>query len=516
MTKIELQIHDNVITTLQKIRSINDSGVDLVIPEGSVLFENILNLKLIEKYGEERDISIQMSTESEVGSNLLSMLNGKGAGETFTTTLPTEEGNLTAQIETLETEDVSSSPKKGFGLPKISFPKIDLRKSGFFLAGIPILFVLGYVFAGLRLPKANIKISVHSQPLTRSITIKVKANTETSSEQKILKGQTLSVSMDSFKEIDTTGEKLVGEKAQGEITVYNKTDVDLELEEGEELSYKGKSTDLVYYLKDSVTVPARAPEDPLDPASLLLPGEAVVEIVAADIGESYNIDENSNLEFEEYKKSEIEGKSKEDIDGGKSEIVKMVSEEDKTNLSDQLVSETTTTAEEDIKKQATSKQDVIEGSTQSNVTNESFSHEVDDETEKLSLTQSVYAEGLVYSKEELDNLLDGMVEDLIPEGFVLSEEDREVNVEILGNSTSSILSSAEADLQVTLKAQVVPDIKEKALKEELQGKGSKEVERILGSVKNVKSYEFQLSPIIPLFRKVPKNTQRINIDLEIN
>ena len=137
MTKIELQIHDNVITTLQKIRSINDSGVDLVIPEGSVLFENILNLKLIEKYGEERDISIQMSTESEVGSNLLSMLNGKGAGETFTTTLPTEEGNLTAQIETLETEDVSSSPKKGFGLPKISFPKIDLGKVASSLLAYP-------------------------------------------------------------------------------------------------------------------------------------------------------------------------------------------------------------------------------------------------------------------------------------------------------------------------------------------------------------------------------------------
>ncbi|MFC1625004.1 hypothetical protein ACFL15_01425 [Patescibacteria group bacterium] len=516
MTKIELEIHDNVVTTLQKIRGINDSGIDLIIPDGAVLFENILNLKLIEKYGEERDISIQMTTDSDIGNNLLSMLNGKGSGEAFTSSLPSEEESLATQIETLETESSSPTSKRKIMFPKISLPKISLKQNGVVLAAIPALFILGYILAGIKLPRANIKINVHSQPLTRSITIKVKANTETSSEQKILKGQTLSVSMDGFKEIDTTGEKLVGENAQGEITVYNKTDTELELEEGEELSYKGKSTDLVYYLKDTITVPARAPEDPLDPASPLLPGEVTVEIVASDIGESYNIDEGSNLEFEEYKKSEIEGKSKEDIDGGKSEIVKIVSEEDKTNLSDQLISETTSAAEKDIKKQASSKQNMIEGSTQSSVTNESFSHEVEDETDKLSVTQSVYAEGLVYSKEELDNLLDGMVEDLIPEGFVLSEKDREVSVEVLGNSTNSILSSTEADLQVTLKAQVVPNIKEESLKEDLQGKGTKDVEKILGSVKNVKSYEFKLSPIIPFFRKIPKNTQRININIEIS
>ena len=514
MTKIELEIHDNIITTLSKIRDINDSGIDIVIPQGSVLFENILNLKLIEKYAEEREISIQMSTESDVGNNLLSMLNGKSGAETFTTSLPTEEENLAAQIDALETGVVTPSTKKGFRIPKVSLPKLNIIKIRTFVVLLPLLIVLGYIFAGLRFPRANIKISVHSQPLTRSITIKVKANTETDSEQKILKGQTLSVSMDGFKEIDTTGEKLVGEKAQGEITVYNKTDTEIELDEGDELSYKGKSTDLVYYLKDSVTVPAR--EDPLDPADPIIPGEATVEIVASDIGESYNIDGNSNLEFEKYKKSEVEGKCKEDIDGGMSEIVKIVSEEDKTTLSDQLISETTSSAETDIKKQASSKQSVIDGSTQSSVTNESFSYEVDNETDKLSLTQSVYAEGLMYSKEELDSLLDGMVEDLIPEGFVLSEKDREVNIEVLGNSTSSILSSTEADLQVTLKAQVVPDIKEESLKEQLQGKGSKEVEKILGSVKNVKSYEFKLSPSIPFFQKVPKNVRKINISIEIS
>lgn len=512
MTKIELEIHDNVITTLNKIRNINDSGIDIVIPEGSVLFENILNLKLIEKYAEERELSVQMSTESEIGNNLLSMLNGKGGTETFTTTLPAEEENLADQINALETEPVASPTRRKFYFPKITIPKLHIKNTGVFIFILPILIIVSYVLAGLVLPKANIKIGVNSQPLTRSITVKVMTDTETDPAQKVLKGQTLSVSLDGFKEIDTTGEKLVGEKAQGEITIYNKTDTEVELNKGDELSYKGESADLVYYLKDDVTVPA---EDSTDLDNPIL-GTATVEIEASEIGESYNIDEDSKLEFEDYKKSELEGKASEDIDGGKSELVRIVSEEDRTTLSDQLVSELTASAEGDIKKQASSKQSVIEGSTQANITNESFSNDVDDETDKLSLTQSVYAEGLIYSKEELDSMLDGMVKDLIPEGFVLSDKDREVSVEVLGNSTNSILSSTEADLQVTLKAQVVPDIKEDSLKEELKGSGTKDVEKILGSVKNVKSYEFKLSPSIPFFQKVPRQADRINIAIEIN
>ena len=114
----------------------------------------------------------------------------------------------------------------------------------------------------------------------------------------------------------------------------------------------------------------------------------------------------------------------------------------------------------------------------------------------------------------MDDLLDQLVQDLIPEGYVLSDEDREVKTEALGNSTSSILNSKEADLQVTLKTYVIPNINVEDLKKQLLNKKPEEAQKVLGSIRNIKTYELKISPSIPLFKKVPSDTSQIIIDIE--
>lgn len=34
MTRLELEIHDDALAAVNKIKSLNDSGVELIIPEG--------------------------------------------------------------------------------------------------------------------------------------------------------------------------------------------------------------------------------------------------------------------------------------------------------------------------------------------------------------------------------------------------------------------------------------------------------------------------------------------------
>jgi hypothetical protein len=85
---------------------------------------------------------------------------------------------------------------------------------------------------------------------------------------------------------------------------------------------------------------------------------------------------------------------------------------------------------------------------------------------------------------------------------------------VLGNSTNSVLSSTEADLQVTLKTSVVPIIDKVKIVESMAGKTKSEAQKILGSVKDVKNYEFKVVPNVPLFNKVPKDTGRIELTIE--
>ena len=49
MRKIILEIHDDILKVLETLESNQDDVVELEIPEGSVLFDNIVNLKILQK-----------------------------------------------------------------------------------------------------------------------------------------------------------------------------------------------------------------------------------------------------------------------------------------------------------------------------------------------------------------------------------------------------------------------------------------------------------------------------------
>jgi hypothetical protein len=501
MTKIELQQTDNVLTTINKIRAVDDENIELQIPKESVLFENILNLKLIEQQAEKIEKTVSLNTEDEIGNILLDSLSGKEIGY---------------MIENIEIDSEEPEPEKKLELPRPKLPRFKIPSFKRFIKGpIIILFILAilvgsFVFYGMTAPEAKASITVGSQPFTRSITIKVKADTGTNVGEMILRGTKITATVEESLEKETTGTKIVGEKAEGEVKIFNYTTEEIELEKGDTIIYKGKSTDLEYVLKDDVEIPANFLEDLADPSSLK-PGEAKVEIEAKEIGDAHNIDEDKSLEIDDYDSDELTAKTEEDISGGKSEEIKIVTEEDRNNLSNELRSVSLQKAEDSIKNKLGTGQNLIDGSTQTNIVSESFSAEIDDEAEKISLTQKVTGEALVYTQNELNNFIDEYFKNVIPENHYMPDKDKEVKVEILGESTNSTLNSGEADIQVTLRSIVIPDIKEDEVKESLKGKTNEEAKNIIEGLKNVEYYEFSISPVVPFFSKVPNDTERIEV-----
>jgi hypothetical protein len=504
MMKLELQQTDNILTTINKIKAIDDENIELIIPSESVLFENILNLKLIQHQAEKMQKTVNLITEDEIGNILLDSLSGK------------EISYMLEDFE-LEPELAQEEPEKKIELPKPKLPNIKLPSFPKFKKG-PVLIILilvvlagSFIFYGMTAPEAKASITVGSQPFTRSITIKVRSDTSTNVEDMVLKGTKIYASIEESLEKETTGTKIIGEKAEGEVKIFNRTTSEIELEKGDKLTYKGKSTDLNYYLKDDVEIPASTPEDPLDPESKMIPGEATVDIEAEEIGDAHNIDEDKSLEISDYDTDELVARTEEDISGGKSEEIKIVTEEDRTSLSEELSSISLQKAEESIRNKLGLGQNLIEGSTQTRIVSENYSAEVDDEAETISLTQSVTGEALVYHENDLNNFIDEYFKNVIPENHYMPDKDKEVKVEILGESTNSTLNSTEADIQVTLRSIVIPDIKEEEVKESLRGKTNEEAKNIIEGLKNVEYYEFSISPVVPFFSKVPKDTNRIEV-----
>ena len=86
----------------------------------------------------------------------------------------------------------------------------------------------------------------------------------------------------------------------------------------------------------------------------------------------------------------------------------------------------------------------------------------------------------------------------------MPDKDKKITVNILGQSASSVLNSTEADIQVTLSSIIIPDIKEDDVRENLKGKTNEEANQYIDGLKNVESYEFNISPVVPFFSKVRK------------
>ncbi len=505
MTKLELEVHDDALSAINKIKNLNDSGIELIIPEGSILFDNIISLKLISQAADKNQKVIQFTTTDEIGASLIAMLEE-----------PTGQAGQNYQEREPEQMPGVIPEKSRFVFKKPAFPKIRLPKfkSGLVLPAIILAVLIGMIFVLSKKPVAYAKVLLNSQPLTRSTTVKVKHGGTTDAAKMELKGQTLDTNVEITDEVPTTGEKLVGKKAEGEASIYNKTDAEIKLDKGSKLNYDEK--DLVYVLDDDITVPAREeqpnPDDPLTQIYKL--GEATVKITAGDIGDSYNIDSGKDLEVDGYKSSEMVAKTKSKLSGGESKKVKVVAEADKTALQKKVTDAAKEKATSDLKFKLGKTQRLIEGSITVQITKEAYTAKVGDEAEKLILTAYAGASGLTYMDSELNSLLDKIVQNLVPQGHVLSEKQREVSAIPLGNSTASVLNSSEADMQITLKTFTVTAVDKEELKKSLAGKSVSDAEKVLGSIGSLSTYSIEIKPVIPLFNKVPKDLNRINLEVE--
>lgn len=520
MNNIELEIHDDVITVLNKIDNTAVGDINLAIPEGSVLFDNILSLKLIKKEMENSSRKVVFKTDDPLGKKQIALLSEDvEVAEGFTT--------REIQLNSGETNPVATKrvvPKLAFKKPSFSnlpilnikMPKI--HKFNFKLVVILLLLILG-IGGGVRAfvwkaPEAVVTLTVSSQPLIKSITVKAGTELTTSPEAKTLNGSKITASASETKKLETTGEKLVGEKAEGSIKLINRTSSSIKLEKGDTVYYEDDS-DIEYTLNNSVTIPAQTLVDPDDPLSASTPGEAKVSITAKEFGDDYNLDDKETLRVDDFSKSDLTSIADGKIDGGSSKTVKIVAEEDLTKLAEDISTSVVTASEKALEEATPSNQTLVKGSVNTVVAKNEYTGVVGDELDEVELTQTVTASGLAYSITTLDTLLDRLVEEFVPNGYKLADQNREVNVEILGNSDDTVLSSSEADLQVTLKTFVIPDISPDKVITDITGKKLDEANSILNSIRNVKSSEIYISPNIPLYRRMPPNRENITVEIKL-
>ncbi len=544
MDKLILSINDDIMDSLKKIRASETPTVYIDIPEKSVLFENSLNLKLIRKEATKYGKDTVFETVDPVGKNLIEALDSVNPNKvdhefgfvSQSRNFPQSQvpsNNQTPQKETVTgllhdsppvTEpttntqvtdkghvhsDFISKEKKGMSL----FSKI------FIGVGVALLLLVGFgaYYLFMVLPSAKVKLSVSSQPLVRSVTVQLSTKAaQISSKDRVLPGRSAEASVEISKEVDATGEAIIGDKAKGEVTIINKTSGEAKFKKGTVISIVSSKETLKYMTDEGFTVPAKTEVPNADPTLEPTPvyGRVKVDVTAEAFGTKYNIDDDKNFKISGKDTDDFIATNDKKFSGGSSKTVKAVSQADLDALSKDALAESKDQIADALRAKINSTEKLVDSSIVYKKGTDVFDKKVGDQADKVSVKQTITGTGLYYKSSDLKSLLDLLLKEFVPEGFEISEKDQNIEVGVL-TAVDQTAPAESIDLQVKIKAYILPIVDEKSIVAKLKGAKIVDGRTYLSNIKNINSYEIDLWPKLTTYvGRFPNSEDRIEVSIE--
>jgi len=317
-------------------------------------------------------------------------------------------------------------------------------------------------------------------------------------------------------DINATGAAFKGEKATGTITIYydyvddctesGEENIQINLEAGQIVTQAGYNFKLV----NGVTI------------TECFGSETEIGVIAADIGEEYNIPSGKYFSIAGYSDEEkIWGTSDSDFTGGSKEEYTVLSQTDVDNAVEQL----STTAIEEVKSELRALAqgwEIIEDSIKSEVDKASIKTDVNvgQEATTVNLNLSIKGEALYYST---DGLMEGLAvflrEKAEEDNLFESEEDLELE---LGEEIETDISieDIEGDIvkvKIIAKALVKPDVNKTEIQNKLKGMEWEEGKGYINSLnysERVSSVVFQPMNYPSFLKRFPTREGRILVEVE--
>ena len=369
---------------------------------------------------------------------------------------------------------------------------------------VSIILLLGGLFAAYwYIPKAEVKLLVEPKTLTHEEDIRILASdTGVDKEKKQIPGRVVEVFTEGGKKGVATGKKVVGEKAKGRVTIYNKTASSKTFQPQDVLI---GPQNLKFQLEESMTVASYS-------ATLegLTFGKADTTVVASDIGTSYNMSQGQDFVFKDFSSTAFTAHNDTAFAGGTSREVTVVSEEDQNRLVEVLTSELKNQGKDSLKGQLQDKEMFVPESVAETIVKREFDRKVGDEAKEVNAQVEIKTSTLVFSETGLHDLLGLLIEGTIPQGYDFKKE--EVTQEFEAPSVD--MEEKLVRLKVKFTAQLIPHLDEGELQRNLAGKKESIAEDYLNRQPQLAGFEFRIWPKLPSFlRTMPRIPENIKIEV---
>jgi len=396
-------------------------------------------------------------------------------------------------------------PKVNFSfnfLKKIHLPKLKFNKVGTILLAIcPLLIVFPVCFS-----KAKITIFITPYTFNKQLNVTLDSNTDTIDIEKLI----IPVGKKVFNiPIDvstrTTGQKTIGEKAKGEIMIFNILDKTQSLPQGTILV---DSTGKNFELTNAVSVTAGAFN--LD-EGVLKPGQTKASVTAIEMGPEYNISKDSKLKFKNFPESSLIAKANDTFTGGTKQQINAVSDQDKKDLEQKIEQSITDSVDKQINDQLSNLPGIIKETIQNKKNKIDFSREVGEEATEL--TAKADATVTVF-------VLDTDVKEQVINRFLSKEPDfNQVQIDPKKFDFSLKIGKLDNDTAqgaLTINGKALPKIDMAKLKKTLSGRSINKAGTLIR--KDIpRAYNFNIKTnfqLIKYINPLPFISKNITIDLQ--
>jgi hypothetical protein len=242
--------------------------------------------------------------------------------------------------------------------PPIGEPNVELapapRRPIKLFIPIVIIVLVGLGLAGgywqlNRSYTAHITVRLQSTPLEKPVTFLLSTTGAPTSSASMSAVAATAVSVDDTldKEVPTTGVKIIGDKAQGKVTIYNHTNQTKSFPANTKLAL-GK---LIYTTLEAVSVASASTQFNSTGSSTTF-GTTDVKISADKIGIEYNVDKNQQFSIANFDTSSYTASNVDPLSGGSSREIQAVAAKDIDAAASELLAAATSELKDKLLAQA--------------------------------------------------------------------------------------------------------------------------------------------------------------------
>lgn len=514
---IYVDIEDDITSIIDKVKAASARIVALVPPKRTGVLQSVVNLKLLQKAASSADKRVVMITNDQaltalaagvsmpVAKNLQSkpevasitaldvddedVINGEElpVGDLVGTMPGQVDGTESSAEPTASTAAVpvaataaARAPKKSSG-PKI--PNFDkFRTKLFIISGVGALLLIFFVWAIFFAPKATVTVAANTSAVNIDLPLALGEDAELSAEDGTLPAVSEELRKEQSVDFEATGKKEVGERATGTLTLSNSKGRAIQVPAGTVFS----ASDQDFTSNESVTVPGATvcPD-----VAAICPGEATVNITAAEIGAEYNVGPQAYSTD-----ADVSASSDEATSGGSKREITIVSQSDVDKAREQLEAQDDDEARAQLKETFSEDAIVIDESFRARATEPKSSPAVGEEASNASLKATTIYTLVAIKRDDLRALYDTYVNEQLegnPDRKIYASGDQKARFTQFQYGDGD---DGEYTARTQAVASVGPNIDTDALAESLVGKRAGEIQAQVEDIQGVENVDVQLSP----------------------